>query len=148
MTGNIFKNKTLTILFLLLIISTTFTIAQTKKSDLVKTALINLFEYSANKDYSNVAQYFVYLGEDSTRKWVDVYDYSRESDKNDVISISDKVKNLLENGGEFEFKEFKTKKESQVEWYVWLINFEKGSKQKVYFACLKINGKYVLGNID
>jgi len=144
---NILILKTIFVLFLIFIFQQQ-QYSQIKRADNVRSALVKLIEYCVNDDYQNASIYFVYRGNDSLRKWVDVYDYSNESDKKDVITQCKEVKSLVENGGEFTFKEFTTKKESEGEWCVWQIAFEKGEKKTAYFACLKIKGKYALGDID
>lgn len=122
--------------------------SQIKRADNVRASLIKLIEYCVNDDYQNASIYFVYRGDDSARKWVDVYDYTNENDKKDVITLCKEVKDIVEKGGEFVFKKFTTKKESEGEWCVWQITFEKGDKKTAYFACLKIKGRYALGDID
>lgn len=145
MPGKILKKLLLVLFFLLLISKPVFT--QIDKKEQVRDVLINLFEYCANKDYSNAAKLLVYKGEDTARKGIDVYDYSLENDKRDVVLLSDKIMYLLENGGEFEFKEFKYKKDSQGDWYIWSVNFDKGKQQKVNFLFLKVKGEYALVDI-
>lgn len=118
------------------------------KSEKIKTILILLFEYCANDDYGNASKYLVYLGEDTLRKWVDVYDYSNDSDKRDIVALCKEIKGIVVSGGEFEFTEFTTKRESEGVWNVWRVEFQKGSMKKAYFAFLKIKGNYALGDID
>ena len=118
------------------------------KSEKIKTILIQLFEYCANDDYSNASKYLVYIGEDTTRRYTDVYDYSNENDKKEIVSLCREIKGIVEGGGEFEFTEFTTKKETEGLWNTWLVEFQKGSTKKAYFAFLKIKGNYALGDID
>ena len=141
-------NFIITICFFIFFIPVNSISAQTKTAEKVKATLLQLFEYCANDDYYNCAFYFVYRGDDTTRKWVDVYDYTNEKDKNDVVEMCKQVKNIVESGGEFLFKKFTTEKESEGTWCVWQVTFEKGSKKTAYFACLKRKGKYALGDID
>ena len=122
--------------------------AQSKKSEKIKSTLIELFEYCANNNYNGASKLLAYSGEDSVRRWVDTYDYSNDSDKKDIESLCKEVKSIVVSGGEFEFTEFTTKKETEGVWNIWLVEFQKGSKKKAYFAFLKIKGSYALGDID
>lgn len=124
--------------------------SQTSNSGRVRTFLINLFKISVERNYEKVAPCLVYRSDDSSRKWVDVYDFGSENerDRKSVISMTNEIRNLIENGGEYEFLVFTKKVESEGEWLVWEVNFEKVPGNKVYFACLKIKGKYALGDID
>ncbi len=129
-------------------INSDYVSSQSKKSEKIKSVLLNLFEYCANDDYSNASKYLAYSGEDSTRRWSDLYDYSNDDDKKDIVALCNEIKNIVGSGGEFEFVEFSAKKEKEGEWLVWRIDFQSGNKKKVYFACLKIKGIYALGDID
>jgi hypothetical protein len=145
------KSRVIRILFYAVLITmalNTAITAQSKKSEKIKTTLLELFEYCANDNYSSASKYLVYIGEDSIRRWADVYDYSNESDKKEVESLCKEIKSILVSGGEFEFTEFTSKKESEGMWNIWLVEFQKGSKKKAYFAFLKIKGNYALGDID
>ncbi len=140
------KIRLLFVFFFLLTVS--ISNSQTKMSEKVKSDLITLFEHCANNNYERAAGYLVYRGIDSLRKWIDVYDYTNENEKREIQDICLEIKSILEYGGEFSFIQFKTERESEGEWYIWQVEFQKGEAKKVYFACLKIKGKYALGDID
>jgi hypothetical protein len=144
-----YRKKVLPILlFVMIAIAGTGSVYSQSKSEKIKTILIKLFEYCANDDYGNASKFLVYTGEDTTRRYTDVYDYSNENDKKEIVSLCREIKGIVENGGEFEFTQFTTKKETEGVWNTWLVEFQKGSKKKAYFAFLKIKGNYALGDID
>lgn len=121
---------------------------QSNKSEKIKSTLLDLFEYCANDNYSKAAQYLVYIGQDTIRRWADVYDYDNSDDQKEVVGLCHEIKRLVENGGEFEFTEYNQKKETEGLWCIWTVEFQKGSQKKAYFAFLKIKGVYALGDID
>lgn len=91
------------------------------------------------------ADYIVYSGSDETSQWKDTYDYDNETERYQVEQTCRRINSYLELAPDWVFGEFKKDKESEGTWYVWEFLF--GSK-KVYFALLKINGRYCLGDID
>lgn len=110
-----------------------------------KADLIKLFTYCKNGHPDSAALYIVYRGNDEQRKWKDTYNYENESEKFEVDQACIRIKKNLESSPDFIFKEFKKETESEGTWHIWEVLF--GDK-KVYFALLKINGKYCLGDID
>jgi len=118
------------------------------KSEKVKTRLIELFYLVKDNKYSETASYIVYSGSDKSRSWKDVYDYNNETEKTDVDMVCQHIKTLLDNGGDYSFVKFQTETESEGQWCIWELSFSSGEKKKVYFAFLKIKGKYCLGDID
>ena len=55
----------------------------------------------------------------------------------------------MERSDSYELSRFFEKTESEGIWYVWETIFERnGKKGKVYFAFLKIRGRYALADID
>jgi hypothetical protein len=134
-------------MFILLSILPYILLSQSK-SERVKGRLVELFELAKDDKYSDAASYIVYRGMDESRKWKDVYDYENAKDQEDVVNICSRIKTYLEIGGDYEFRKFKTETESEGEWFIWEVSFYKLEDKRVYFAFLKIKGKYCLGDID
>ncbi len=130
---------------LLLLVSSVSVLAQ---SDQVGDRLQKLFVLCFTDNYKEASKYIVYRGEDTSRQWKDVYNFENESEKRDVIEVCSRIKNYLIEGGDYELTDFTEKEETEGKWYTWLVEFQKGSRKKVYFAFLKIGKKYALGDID
>jgi len=118
------------------------------KSEKVKDRLIELFDLCKEDKFSDAASYIVYSGEDKSRSWKDIYTYNNETERKDVDMVCNRIKSLLTSGGDYEFVKFQTETESEGEWCIWELKFSTGKDKKVYFAFLKIKGKYCLGDID
>ena len=137
------------LIFLFLIISLLpFTSFSQSKSGKVRTRLIELFDLCKNDKYPDAASYIVYSGDDKSRSWKDVYDYNNEMEAKDVDMVCRRIKSILETGSDYEFIKFQTETETEGEWCIWELKFSTGEQKKIYFAFLKIKGKYCLGDID
>jgi hypothetical protein len=110
-----------------------------------KRDLVKLFQLCKDNDHRGAADYIVYRGSDETRKWKDTYDYDNETERYQVEQTCGRISSYLELAPDFVFREFKKDKESEGTWHIWEVLF--GNK-KVYFALLKIKGRYCLGDID
>ena len=122
-----------------------YSAAFTQDKEQSKEDLTKLFSLCKNGKHDSVALYTVYRGTDETRKWKDTYNYDNNAEKREVEEICKRINSNLETAPDFVFKEFKKETESEGTWYIWEIMF---GEKKVYFAILKINGKYCLGDID
>ena len=131
--------------YLIIFISNFSVFAQ---SDQVGDRLNKLFVLCFTDNYKAASKYIVYRGADTTRKWKDVYNFENEDEKKEVISVCKEIKSYLEEGGDYELTDFTEEEESEGVWYVWLVEFKKGTHKKVHFAFLKIGKKYALGDID
>src|SRR3972149_10018898 len=140
------SNIKITIIFFVLIIP--ISLFTQSKSENVKERLQELFVLASYEKNDQAASYIVYRGSDETRRWKDVYIYTNENEDKEVNRGCKDIKEMLANGGDYKFLKFKTETESEGEWCIWEVQFTQGEKKKVYFACLKINGKYCLGDID
>jgi hypothetical protein len=118
------------------------------QSDQVGDRLHKLFILCFTDNYADASKYIVYRGSDTSRAWKDVYNYDNENEKNAVKEVCIRIKNYLEEGGDYELTDFTEEKESEGTWYTWQVEFSKGSHKKVYFSFLKINKRYALGDID
>jgi len=129
--------------FLLIISSSLFS-----QSDAVGERLQKLFVLCFTDNYKTASKYIVYRGDDTSRNWKDVYNYYNENEKKAVVDVCTRIKNYLQNGGDYELTDFTEKDESEGTWYTWLVEFQRGDKKKVYFSFLKIRKRYALGDID
>ncbi|WP_159090897.1 hypothetical protein [Aquimarina aquimarini] len=142
---NLKKINTIICLFMFSFISN----AQDKKIDTqVKETLVSIFELSDKGTYADLAPYVIYRGTDATRKWKDTYNSENTEEAEQLQYMYNKIRSLQKYGS-YEFVEFITDKESEGQWYVWKLNFNSSNAQKtIYFAFLKINDTYALGDID
>ncbi|MCR4316967.1 MAG: hypothetical protein NUW37_11535 [Planctomycetes bacterium] len=92
----------------------------------------------------NFADRFVYRGEDAARKWKDTYSAEDQMELAAVEGNLRELQRLLENGA-LEFVSFETGRESEGTWLVWTVKF--GEKETA-IACLQIDGKLAVGDID
>ena len=130
------------IMALLLFVSVTQ--AQTRDEELSKKELEKIFNLcKLDKDFK-LAQYVVYRGDDEARKWKDSSHPKRQDEMKAVRKMKSSIKKYLAKG-EYTFEEFFQEEESEGVWNVWKVNF---NGKSVYFAMLKINGKYAIGDID
>jgi hypothetical protein len=116
----------------------------------VKKRLVELFNHCRRGDYRSAASYLVYRGDDTARKWKDVYNYDHPEDREYVDGFCKNMKLLLEViDNRYTFTKFHVEKESEGEWLVWQMRFRFDGKQKTNtLACLKIKGEYCLGDGD
>jgi len=124
------------------------TVSVFSQSDKVGDRLHKLFILCFTDNFKDASKYIVYRGSDTTRKWKDVYDYENEEEKKSVIDVCKRIKNYLDEGGDYELTEFTEEEESEGVWYTWLVEFSKGNHKKVYFSFLKVGKRYSLGDID
>lgn len=117
-------------------------------SVMVKNTLERMFTMCELQNDSALAEYVIYRGDDTSRKWKDHCQVNAADEMRQVISLRNRINNyLLPN--EYKFVEFTTQTESEGTWYVWELEVKfKYETQKVFFAFLNINGQYVLGDID
>ena len=121
-----------------------------KKSDKkkVKHTILNMFKIVEAGHSNKLARYIAYRGDDKDRKWKDHCNYDTSEEKHQVQNIHQRIVDRY-LPYKYEFVKFFTEKESEGEWLIWEMKFEtdKGPK-KVFFAFLKVEGKYLLGDID
>ncbi|MBI2901417.1 MAG: hypothetical protein HYY17_14625 [Planctomycetes bacterium] len=120
-----------------------------KKEEAVKKRLQELFELCRKDEHEKAAPYFVYRKDDKARRWKDVYDFSKDEEKKEVVELCKRIKALLKEYEGFEFGRFLVEKESEGEWCVIEVIFKKAEKRKKNsFAFLRIRDAYCLGDID
>ena len=138
--------KNLFLLCLLFISVNAF--AQNEEADEVKRTLLEMFELMEDEQDVPLARYIVYRGKDEVRKWKDVCNVNETDEYLRVKMTRLRIqKQFLPY--KYEFVKFHTEKESEGIWYVWEMKYNKdGEDKKMFFAFLKIKGKYTLGDID
>ena len=122
--------------------------AQNEEAEEVKKTLLEMFELVADDQVVPLAQHIVYKGADTERKWKDICNSWEEDEMMRVKLIKLRIqKQFLPY--KYEFVNFHSEKESEGTWYVWEMKYNKdGEDKKMFFAFLKIKGKYALGDID
>lgn len=119
------------------------------QSEAAKGRLLELFDLCKAGEHDKAAAYFVYRGPDKKREWKDVLKASNLQERKAVESYCQRIKGYLEGSTGYAFGEFKVERESEGEWNVWEFIFKHGDQsKKVYFAFLKVKGKYAIGDID
>lgn len=119
------------------------------RSEAVKERLLELFDLCKAGEHDKAAAYFVYRGPDKQREWKDVLKAGNPQERKAVESYCERIKGYLDASTGYDFGEFKVERESEGEWNVWEFIFKHGDQsKKVYFAFLKVKGKYAIGDID
>ena len=122
--------------------------AQSEK-EAVQNRIKEIFKVCESKDYSLAAEMFVYSGDDVKRAWKSAFDAKDKNELNKVKRICRKIGGFRKISGSYSFGKFFTKNESEGKWYVQEVIFKSGSQSlTAKFAFLKINGKFLLGDID
>ena len=136
------------ILFFLFTIISSGIFAQIDDSEKVKERLQELFELCLNDDYSEAASYFVYRGQDTSRKWIDVYCSENEEDMKEVRGLCNRIKGYIYENLEYSFYKYYEEEESEKEWFVWELWFTHKEEQPriKIFRFLIINNEYALGD--
>ena len=120
-----------------------------KRDQQVKRGLKELFGLCQARDLRKAAAYCVYRGSDERRRWRDVYNPAEKDERAEVTQICARIRAYLDEGAGYEFVRFRTRRESEGEWYWWQVKFRRGKNvQKASFAFLRIRGRYLLGDID
>lgn len=119
------------------------------QSETVKERLLEVFDLCKAGEHGKAAAYFVYRGPDKSREWKDVLKASNPQERKAVERYCERIKGYLDGSTGYDFGEFKVERESEGEWNVWEFILKHGDeRKKVYFAFLKVKGKYAIGDID
>lgn len=153
--------KKLFISCLMVLLLSSYGFAQkTKDSTYVAQTLKEILTLCKTVDFSDpkvlelgtfykVAPYIVYRGEDKKRAWKEAADYTREEEKKRVDEVCYKINNGVNQDSNFVITGFRTETESEGLWYVLTVSYiRKGKPKTAYFAFLKIQDKFLLGDID
>jgi hypothetical protein len=113
------------------------------KRDAVKQRLVALLELARDKKFADGAPFVVYRGDDPARKpWQETCDYARDKLRVDVMLT--RLRRLLAKG-EPVFTGFQAQRQSEGLWLVWSTTF---GDTKTELACLELDGKIAIGDID
>ncbi len=107
-----------------------------------KERLEELFELAKKDDFAGAAEYVVYRGDDREASWKRTC--TLPDDQRRVEQVCAMIKDLL-SAGDPEFEYFGRKEEREGQWLLWQVNL---GERMMLFACLKIDGKIALGDID
>lgn len=156
------KLKYLPLFFIVSLISTGLK-AQVSKADSIQVAktLHELLLICRSVDFADpkvkslgtfykAAPYIVYRGEDKTRAWKVMSDYSKEYYKKGVDDICERI-NRTANLDSLGYKiiHYRSEKESEGTWHVLMVSYKKkGVEKSAEFAFLKIGNRFALGDID
>ncbi len=134
--------------------------AKAQDSAKVAARLTELLAICKNVDFSDpktsqlglfykAAPYIVYQGDDKTRKWKALADYTKADEKEQVDNICLDINQSVNQDPEYRITGFETNKESEGTWYVIHISYKKKDRiRNIAFAFLKIGDAYALGDID
>lgn len=116
----------------------------------VRAATETLFKTALAGDFPGMAPLMAYRGNDKARKWKSPCRYKNEDEKSYVDRTTSKIQVILDGKKSHEFVEFIQETEREGTWHVWVVNlkYDDGSEDQKAFAFLKIDGKYLLGDID
>jgi hypothetical protein len=132
------------LLFLCISCIPLFASAQPEKE--IKIRVDSLFSYARNKAAESFAMHTVYRGDDSKRKWKDVYDPADADELKSAKDMMEQFKKAMNGCNYREFDNVKQDKQSEGVWYIY--TFACGHSKKIHLAFLKIKGSYALGDID
>ncbi|MBL0201373.1 MAG: hypothetical protein IPP81_14930 [Chitinophagaceae bacterium] len=100
--------------------------------------------------FYKAAPYIVYRGEDKSRAWKVMSDYTNAYEKKGVDDVCERINRTanLDSSG-YKIIHYRTEKESEGTWHVLMVSYKKkGIEKSAAFAFLKIGNKFGLGDID
>ena len=100
--------------------------------------------------FYNAAPYIVYRGDDKTKAWKVMSDYTKENDKKGVDDICERINRTAnQDSSGYKIIKYFTEKESEGTWHVLMVSYKKkGVEKTAAYAFLKIGNKFGLGDID
>ena len=100
--------------------------------------------------FYKAAPYIVYRGDDKSRAWKVMADYTKEYDKKGVDDICERINRTANrDSAGYKITKYITKKESEGTWHVLMVTYKvKGIEKNAIYAFLKIGNKFGLGDID
>ncbi len=125
-------------------------IIHAQKDDKIKselqTLVLKLKSASKTNDIPALCELIVYDGDDKKRAWKKALDATIKEDAFIAEDWKAEIDEVFVDCADITFSEVKKEKESEGIWYI--IHVTCKGKPPVGFAFLKINGKYLLGDID
>ncbi|MGG9971282.1 hypothetical protein ACQ33O_05750 [Ferruginibacter sp. SUN002] len=131
-------------------IATDLQYAQDKNDPSIQTTiqeeLNTLFGYVKDFNVAAFTPRTVHRDDDPAKNWKTASDPSNQYDSLQAGATMGKIHLILEGCADKVFDSFHLEKESEGVWYIYAYKCPDG--KKISFAFLKINGKYLLGDID
>ena len=140
--------KSLILLFTCLIFLSAFA-ANPETEEILKQEFEKMLEYCRSSQDDKVANYIVYRGDDEARRWKDLANYDNEIERERIVRFrKDIVKDYLKYTN-IEYLKYMEMEQKGKMWYVLQVKFSNDTdNETVYFAFLKINGHFAIGDID
>ena len=99
--------------------------------------------------FYKAAPYIAYMGDDESRKWKDVADYTKPEERIQVDDICSKINNTVNQDSNYKFIGYRIEHESEGTWHAMTISHKKkGENKRTALAFLKIGDRFILGDID
>ena len=156
------KLKYLPLLFFVLLLNSGLK-AQSAKADSAQVAKtlhelllicrsVNFTDPQVTKpgSFYKAAPYIVYRGDDKTRAWKVMSDYTNTYEKKGVDDVCERI-NRTVNQDSLGYKiiNYFTEKESGGTWHILMVSYKKkGVEKSAAFAFLRIGNRFGLGDID
>lgn len=139
--------KNICILFgLFLLQHITFAQKQDKTKSELQAVILKLQTAAKENNIPALCDLIVYDGEDKKRAWKRSLDATIKADAFIAEDWKTEIDEVFKDCTDISFSEVKKEKESEGIWYILHVTCKE--KPPVGFAFLKINGKYLLGDID
>ena len=99
--------------------------------------------------FRGAATYLVYTGDQENRRWKAPNNYNYVEDREYVDHTCERIRGELPEGTPYRIDRYFTETESEGTWHVLALSLDRsGPKRKIYFAFLKLGGRFLLGDID
>jgi len=112
----------------------------------VEKQLAAVREACGKGDLYAAGEMIVYNGNDESRVWKDVSDYSKPGEMQRVEAVCADLKGLEPNG-EHRVVKYTTEEEREGVWHVLQVEFVNSSSRRT-FSFLRIGDEFALGDID
>ncbi|OGU33248.1 MAG: hypothetical protein A2068_14540 [Ignavibacteria bacterium GWB2_35_6b] len=119
------------------------------KAQTTKEALTQVLEFSKAKKFAEAAPLIAYDGTDETKKFKAAFNAKDENDLNSVKRICKKIKALVDISDSYEIGAQTEIEKDGIKWFVTEVGFKSGNQSlKTVFSFVKINDKFLLGDVD
>jgi hypothetical protein len=99
-----------------------------------------------NEEYFRVvAPHLAYRGPDKNRSWKDGLNYDNPDEREMIADYMEDIYDMFRGVDNYTFGKIETETESEGTWYILEINIKSSTR---YFAFLKVNDTFILGDID
>lgn len=119
------------------------------KAQTSQEVLKQILELSKAKKFEQAAPLIAYDGADETKKLKTAFDAKNEDDLNSVKRICKKIKALIDISDSYEIGAQTEIEKDGINWFVTEVGFKSGNQSlKTVFSFVKINDKFLLGDVD